>query len=205
MQVVSVNLGSARPHPAGDGRLTGIYKEPVDAIEATAGGVVGDAVMNTRHHGGPSKAICVYCGDHYSAWRERYPEAGFAPGTFGENLTVSGWDESACLGDLLRIGAATVQVSQPRGPCATLAARLGIADFVAVCLAANWTGWYLRVIEPGIIRAGDPIELVSPDEHRLSIARANRIAHARPRDAAQVAELLAVEALAPEWRRDLGG
>lgn len=204
MRVVSVQRGEARPHPGSPGAKTGIFKTPVESIQLGYLGVDGDAVCNTKHHGGPSKAVCVYCGDHFAHWAGRYPHADWSPGAFGENLTVSGWAESDChLGDVLRIGSATVQVSQPRGPCGTLAARHQVEDFVKVCRAAGFTGWYLRVLEPGEVRPGDPIALLAAHPAAFTIARANVVMYADEPDPAEQAALLAIDALADSWREAL--
>lgn len=201
MRVVSVQRGEARPHPGSPGAKTGVFKRPVELIRLGYLGVEGDAVVNTKHHGGPSKAVCVYPSEHLAHWAGAYPRADWSPGAFGENLTVAGWTEAdACLGDILRIGAATVQISQPRGPCGTLSARHGIADFVPVCRAAGLTGWYLRVLVPAEVRAGDPIEVVARHPAAFTVARANAVMYAAEPDRAELAALLAVDALADSWR-----
>lgn len=204
MHVTSVNLGSAQPSPRGRGRQTGIYKLPTAQLLLTPVGVDGDAVLDRRWHGGPSKAVCVFCGDHYPSLAQAYPDGQWTAGAFGENLTLTGLDEeSAHVGDIFSLGDVRVQISQPRGPCATLAGRHGIRDFVAVCLRHNWTGWYLRVLAPGVVRAGT--ELVREWAHPLavSIAEANAIRYDSGASAAAVARLLAVDALSDSWREDL--
>ena len=74
------------------------------------------------NHGGPDKAVCVYSADHYADWRIELglPEMHF--GAFGENFTIGGLaEDDVCIGDIWRVGEATVQVSQPRQPCWKLA------------------------------------------------------------------------------------
>lgn len=203
MKVVSVQIGRAEPHPGDKTKVSGIFKRPVDSIDVGYAGVEADTVVDTRHHGGPDKAVCCYSTTGYDHWRSVYPAVEWGPGTFGENLTFEGLDEASLqVGDRLRIGQAVVQVSQPRGPCGKLAAKVGIPDFVKVCCQHGATGWYLRVLQPGTIRAGDEIERLATHPDRMTIAEANRIFYAR-NDAADLARLLAVDALSLAWRQDL--
>ncbi len=205
MQVVSVQIGQARPHPGGSpGKLSGIYKEPVELIEAGVLGAAGDNVLDTRHHGGPSKALCCYCLERYEHWRAVYPDLDWGPGSFGENLTVSGLDEdTARVGDVYDLGAARVQISQPRGPCATLAARHRLPEFAKVCVASLHTGWYFRVLRAGVIRAGDAVVPVARHPLGVTVAAANATRYAHPPEPAGIAALLEVDALSDAWRQDL--
>ncbi|MCC7492186.1 MAG: MOSC domain-containing protein [Fimbriimonadaceae bacterium] len=204
MHLLSVNQGGARPHPRGNGRQTGIYKEPVAVLTVTPVGVAGDVVCDRQHHGMPSKALCCYSGDHYPGWAERYPDGTWAAGTFGENLTVAGLTEDMVhLGDVWQIGAVVLQVSQPRGPCATLAGRVGLPDFVKVCLEVGWTGWYVRVLAPGDLRAGDAVSLRQAHPAAITVREANEVRYAATPHRAGLLRLLAVDALSDEWRRDL--
>lgn len=204
MHVAAVNLGQPRAVPGKPGKQSGIYKATVQRIEVGVLGVEGDAVVDRRHHGGPSKAVCCYPGQHYDSWRERFPDASWEPGTFGENLTLSGIDEAGvCLGDIWQIGEALAQVSQPRIPCGTLEARVGIRGFVGICLAAGHTGWYLRILRPGAVVAGLPIELRRAHPAGLTVAEANRVLHGGQAGAAEVDALLAVDTLADSWRESL--
>ena len=60
-------------------------------------------------------------------------------------------------------------------------------------------GAYLRVIHPGDIRAGDPIEVVHQPDHDVSVALSFRARTLQPE---LLARLLVVDAL-PEETRDL--
>ncbi len=75
-------------------------------------------------------------------------------------------EDDICVGDTIRLGTALVQVSGPRVPCANLARRIGRADWVRLTIRENRTGFYLRVLEPGIVQAGDKwllTERLNPD------------------------------------------
>lgn len=176
MQLISVNIGREQVvEHNGFSDLTGILKTPVaGAVEITPWGLVGDAVVDTKHHGGVDQAVYIYGEPDYAWWSA---QLGYelAPGTFGENLTISGL-ESADLnvGDILHIGAVALQVTAPRFPCATLAARMGDAGFVKRFRAAGRPGAYCRVLSAGAVRAGDAVTLERYTGETLTIGEMHR-------------------------------
>jgi MOSC domain-containing protein YiiM len=121
---------------------------------------------------------------------------------FGENLTVEGMQEAeVCIGDIYRIGTAEVQVSQPRQPCGTLAARFGRGDFVKMVVDSGRTGFYFRVLTEGLVQAGDSISLVERDPRGVTIAFANHIFHHDRRDREGIMKVLSLPALSGSWQK----
>jgi MOSC domain-containing protein YiiM len=162
MHVISVNVGQERPILRGkpSGR-TGIYKIPTAApVRVTPLGLEGDAIVDTQNHGGLDQAVYVFTALDY-AWWSAHLGRELAPGTFGDNLTVSGL-ESATLrvGDRLRVGQVLLEITAPRIPCVTLAARMEDPQFVKKYRHAEKPGVYCRVIEPGNVAPSDPVELI---------------------------------------------
>jgi MOSC domain-containing protein YiiM len=162
VRVVSVNAGRAEPMRIGARTIeTGIRKQPVERGYAGPLGLEGDVVADTENHGGPDQALYLYSVVDYAHWA---PELGGipAPGTFGENLTLSAFGADAVrIGDRYRIGAALVEVTASRIPCSTFSTRLGERDWVKRFAAARRPGLYVRVLEPGEIAAGDPVERIA--------------------------------------------
>ncbi|MET8452436.1 MOSC domain-containing protein [Streptomyces sp. NPDC005209] len=182
MNVLSVNLGRARAVPYTDQPqgLTGIDKRPVDGpVRVTApgpkgtvgSGLAGDAVCDLRHHGGDDQAVYAVAREDLDDW-ERELGHPLANGSFGENLTTRGLDVSgALIGERWRIGAALVlEVTSGRIPCRTFQAHLGERGWVKRFTQKGAPGAYLRVIEPGEIRAGDPVEIVHRPDHDVTVA-----------------------------------
>lgn len=156
MQVISVNRGKAQPVDNGKGiQMSGIYKEPVNGpVEITSFGLLEDTVVNTRHHGGPDQAVYIYGGADYDFWREALGQP-LLPGTFGENLTISELESAGyAAGDRLAIGQVLLEVTSPRIPCDTFAARMGDPGFIDRFRLAERPGLYCRVIQPGTVEAG---------------------------------------------------
>ena len=119
MKVVSVNAGRTELMQVGSRMVeTGIRKSPLGRGHVHALGLAGDVVADEENHGGLDQALYLYSCDDYAHWA---PELGGmpAPGTFGENLTLSSFgEEQVRIGDRFRIGAALVEVTAPRIPCA---------------------------------------------------------------------------------------
>lgn len=194
-------LPSGRPGPT---LRTAIGRAPVEGpVHVGPSGAAGDAVGDTEHHGGPDKALCAYVVDHLPFWRARL-DREMEPGAFGENLSLTGADEGeVAVGDVYEVGTAVVQVSQPRGPCATLARRWQVHDLVTQVRGTGWTGWYLRVLRSGSIAAGMSLRLRERPHPEWTIARCNEVAYRERPDAstaAQAAVAAELEALSAEWR-----
>lgn len=165
-------------------------------------GLEGDTVGDTRNHGGHDKAVCVYPATRYTAWEARYGRPLPRP-AFGENLLVSGQDEATvCVGDVYALGTALVQVSQPRVPCYKPAAFSGERRLTVDLRATGWTGWYLRVLEPGAVTEGDTIALVERTEGALDVLTLNRVRYG-PRDADALRAAARTPALMDAWREAL--
>ncbi len=165
-------------------------------------GLAGDEQADRRVHGGRDKAVLCYAWAHYATWRAQMPACPLldAPGAFGENLSVEGLDEHRVhLGDRYRIGSALFAVSQGRQPCFKLNLRFGVADMAARVQDSLRTGWYLSVLEPGMVAAGDEVVLVERPCPSHTIA--DLLAAIRDREVrAEVLDPILALPLAPSWR-----
>jgi MOSC domain-containing protein YiiM len=180
--------------------MTGICKKPNAGPRLlTRQGFEGDGVGDLKHHGGFDKAVCVYGIEHYPYW-EAVLGITLPPAAFGENLSVQGMrEEDVCIGDVYCIGTAEVQVSQPRQPCRTLAARYGRDDLVKLVVDSGRTGWYFKVVSEGRIQTGDGISLLEREPRGVSVAFANQIYHHDRKDREGIETVLSVPALSASW------
>ena len=161
MHILSINIGAVRTiGNANVSGQTGIYKLPAAGpVQVTADGLADDAIVDTRNHGGPDQAVYIYGGADYAWWAAELGRE-LAPGTFGENLTISNLETAGlAIGDRLYISGVLLEVTAPRIPCDTFAQRMGDPGFVARFRAAERPGCYCRVIREGILRAGEPVTL----------------------------------------------
>lgn len=126
-------------------------------------GLEGDECADLQAHGGPDQAIHHYAADHIPFWASRHPEhaTAFVPGCFGENVATEGLDEcSLCIGDVLSMGSARVQISQGRQPCWKFNAHIGRNDMAYEFRQTCKTGRYYRVLEPGIVTPDSFMHLI---------------------------------------------
>ncbi|MFB8102182.1 MULTISPECIES: MOSC domain-containing protein [Streptomyces] len=183
MRLLSVNIGRPTPLPSagGPGGLSGIDKRPFEGSvrvsdpgpKGTGGsGLAGDAVCDLRNHGGSDQAVYAFAREELDAWERRLGGRELANGVFGENLTTLGVDVSgALIGERWRVGdELLLEVASGRIPCRTFADHVKEEKWVRRFTQEAVTGAYLRVIEPGTIRAGDPVEIVHRPDHEVTAA-----------------------------------
>ncbi|MEV3857928.1 MOSC domain-containing protein [Streptomyces sp. NPDC050095] len=186
MKLLSLNLGRPKAVEYTDQAegVTGIDKQPVEGpvrVSAPgpkgtgASGLAGDAVCELRHHGGDDQAVYAFAREDLDAWEATLGRA-LPSGSFGENLTTEGVDVTgAKIGERWRIGPdLLLEVSSSRIPCRTFQGHLGEKGWVKRFTQDQRPGAYLRVIEPGEIRAGDAIEVVHRPDHEVTVAFAFR-------------------------------
>jgi MOSC domain-containing protein YiiM len=193
MQLLSVNLGKSEPVPGSkDSYLSGIAKRPVERpVGIGSEGLEGDVVCDQRYHGGQDQAVYLYGAPDY-AWWEAELGRTLAPGTFGENLTLTDWESAtAAVGDRFFIGEVTLEVTSPRVPCATLSRHMGDSAFLKKFRKAERPGVYCRVLREGIVQAGDAVRGEPHEGETLGIMELYRDAFAPAKDAATLRRHLA--------------
>jgi MOSC domain-containing protein YiiM len=161
MHLTSVNVGQRRTQQKGNAlETTGIYKTPTQqSVQVTSLGLEGDFIASLDDHGGPDQAVYVYGASDYKWWSSALGK-DLAPGTFGENLTISDLESARFnIGDRLHVGSVVLEVTAPRTPCSTLARRMGDPLFVKKYARAERPGLYCRVLEAGSVKTGDFVEL----------------------------------------------
>ena len=209
MRLLSVNVGHPQPNPWKTMKLTGIDKRPVEGpVMVTrpraAGmgmvGLAGDRVYDVRNHGGPDQAVYAYAREDLDYWAAQLGRP-LPSGVFGENLTTEDADPNAALiGERWRIGPDLIlEASAPRIPCGTFQGWLRRAGWIKRFTAAATPGTYLRVIEPGLIRAGDPVVIEERPAHDVTVAVTFRALTTEP---GLLPRLLAADAL-PDGVKEL--
>jgi MOSC domain-containing protein YiiM len=205
MKLLSVNVGRPRPGVGKGLSTTGIDKQPVVGAVTVAApgpkgtgavGLAGDRVYDVRHHGGADQAVYAYAREDLDGWEGELGRP-LPNGFFGENLPTAGIDvNGAVIGERWRVGPDVIlEASCPRIPCATFQGWLGRKGWIKQFTKAAVPGAFLRVIEPGDIRAGDPVEIVFRPDHDVTIALVFRAVTLEPD---LLPRLLAAEALPAE-------
>lgn len=208
-QILSIQIGQIqRFNVAGnvdDSWTSAIRKMNVSrAVHVGHTGIAGDEQADLVNHGGPEKAVLAYASKHYAAWNAEFPDMNFEAGGFGENLTVSDFDESTCcIGDTFRIGDCLLQISQPRQPCWKLSGRWNLPRLAVLVQQNGRTGWYFRVLNEGMLEAGMNMKLVDCPYPEFSVAWVNSVMYAKPRRHEDDRRLAECPALSESWRTNL--
>lgn len=169
--VLQVNTGPPQVFLIG-GRLTetAIVKTAADGRIRIADDHVGDDVQaDPVHHGGRDQAVYAYDRANYDAWTADRGH-DLPNGFLGDNLTLSGIDvDRARIGERWQVGDEVVlEVTSPRIPCAKLDWRMQ-DDFMSTFLHADRPGAYLRIVTPGEVAAGDPVDVVRAMDHDVTV------------------------------------
>jgi MOSC domain-containing protein YiiM len=186
-----------------EGEPSGFLKQPRQgAVMAQELGLDGDEIADLSVHGGPDKAVYGYGMDHYPAWAAEQPRhaALFGAGVMGENLAIAGMTEAdICVGDVHSVGAALLQVCQPRQPCFKLALRFGDPMMVKAMVKTRRSGWYYRVLQPGAMQAGDAVTLQTRPNPDFPFTRLVEIVYARDPSRGELERMAAMDGLARQW------
>ncbi|MCC6320419.1 MAG: MOSC domain-containing protein [Phycisphaerales bacterium] len=145
----------------------GVPKLPVPLARITRAGVEGDSQNDTKHHGGPDRAVCLFSLEVIQRLRaEGHP---IRPGTAGENLTTEGLEWSRITpGARLRIVAAAdgahteLEVVSYTRPCSTIRDSFMDLKHNRIFQDAHpgESRVYARVLREGTVRVGDSIEII---------------------------------------------
>jgi MOSC domain-containing protein YiiM len=146
----------------------GIPKRAIPSGQLTEAGVAGDA-WRYPFHGGRRQAILLVTVEGI----DELVSQGFPlfAGALGENLTTRGLDRRELrIGQRFRAGAAEIELTKMRTPCATLdvyGPGIQAAIYDARVQAGDsgsprWglSGFYASVVRPGTVSASDPIALL---------------------------------------------
>ncbi|MBT2161771.1 MOSC domain-containing protein [Zobellia barbeyronii] len=204
MKIISTNIGSPTTITwNGKEEQTGIFKYPVDeSLFLGKTDVAKDTVIDRKHHAGINKACFLFSVDHYDYWKNKYPNLDWNWGMFGENLTVSDFDESKIrIGDIYKLGSVLVQVSQPREPCYKLGIRFEDQGILKEYIDYGFPGTYVRILEEGEVKKGDELVLVEQSENRLTVKDFYQLLFMRKKDPSILQLALTNESL-PEYKRE---
>ncbi|MDC6351885.1 MOSC domain-containing protein [Zeaxanthinibacter sp. PT1] len=207
MKVLATNIAEpATFFWEGKEHKTGIYKIPTkDPIYLDTEAVSGDTIGSPKVHGGAYKACYLFSAEEYAFWKPLYPLLNWNWGMFGENLTVSGMKESEIrIGDQYRVGDSLVEVTQPREPCFKLGYRFKDQEIINAFINRNRPGTYVRVLEKGLVQAGDTLKLERRSGNLLTVEQCYRLIYDRDKNKKHLQWALSNESLPQRFRTNLG-
>ncbi len=142
----------------------GVPKLPVDRAAVDLDGMEGDRQADRKHHGGPDQTLCLYSLEVIEMLQaEGHP---IEPGSAGENLTISGLDWATVapaqrfhIGDDL-----IIEITDVATPCAKNAQWFADGKFSRMSDTKHpgASRWYAKVLTPGTVATGDPVNQISP-------------------------------------------
>ena len=189
-----------------EGEKTGIYKDPVESAQIDENGIIGDIQADKRFHGGPEKALHQYSIYSYQQITQQFDELeGIAvAGSIGENISSADLDDTnVYIGDIYKIGEVVVQVSQPRTPCWKINSRFDNSKLAKFIAQQQITGWYYRVVENGLMKVGDEIELLERQNETASIKTFTQITLQHRPSLEELNLLINISGLNLEWKARL--
>lgn len=208
MRIESIQVG--KPKTLAADWTSAIFKHTVNGlISLNKTNLAGDEQADLSVHGGPDKAVNVYCQEHYTYWNQRalFPlrKRILLPnppnGSFGENFTVSGMQESdVCIGDTYEVGSTIVQISQPRQPCWKLARKFNQPKLPFWVQKTSKTGWYFRVLQEGEVEQYNEFKLLERKNPQWTIQRANQLMYHKHKDQKQIHSILECNELSASWK-----
>jgi len=204
LKLVSINI--ARPQKINFDESkkqyrTGIFKKPVtEEVFLEENGFQGDGVGDTRFHGGKDLAVCGYFINHYKFWESELNRE-LRPGAFGENLSLTGIDETKInIGDQYSLGNAEIEVSQPRQPCHKLNKVFNLQAMACKVQTTGFTGCYFRVKKIGWVKPDSEIIKIKDGKENISIESINVLMFKEKKNMNLLRKVVKLEALSFEWR-----
>jgi ferredoxin-NADP reductase/MOSC domain-containing protein YiiM/ferredoxin len=184
---------------------TAVWKQPIqDKRMVRRLNIDGDGQGDLAGHGGEHRAVMVYQMDSYRYWEHYLGRKDFTYGQFGENFTIEGLpDDEVCIGDRYRIGGALFEITQPRVTCYRVGMRMEEPRMPSLLVKHHRPGFYFRVIEEGMVGAGDEIVKIADGSERVTVAEVDALLYLPGRSRDRLSRALRVPALSAGWKGSL--
>lgn len=205
---IIIGLYAGTPEELWPGRPPSAIRKSavIGPVKVDKCGFTQDRQADLNVHGGEEKAIHHYPSEHMVFWQKMFPGDArrFVSGCFGENISTTGLTEhNLCLGDILTLGSALVQVCQGRQPCWKLNAHLENKQMAAQFQRTLKTGWYYRVLEEGTVTTADTMRLVDRPNPDWPLFKVSQARFSKLLDTRSAHELVSLPELSESWRAAL--
>jgi len=195
--IKSIAFGKAKQYKFGQKEFESAYKKDnfVNKIKVNKLGLEGDFQVDKRFHGGVDKAI------HFGAYKHLQVNEDFDKLAIGCNILLEDVSEvDICVGDIYKIGEVKLEVTQPRQPCWKIGALFS-KEVKRYINEHHATGWYVRVLEEGIINIKDKMVLEKRVSN-LSIKDLSSYLKTPPSDKRIIDEILNLDCIAKSYKKD---
>ncbi|MGB0908827.1 MAG: MOSC domain-containing protein [Nitrospirales bacterium] len=149
----------------------GVPKRPIEQAYISGEGVDGDKQRNRVLHSGADHALCLYSLELIEALRRE--GHSIAPGSSGENFTISGLDWSILQpGDQLHIGDSVhIEMTHYAVPCRYNAQWFLRKDYKRIShkVHPGWSRIYAKVLAEGPVQRGDAVFIEVPRSMEIQV------------------------------------
>ena len=177
IHIQSINLGQVQPLTDyhGISFISAVAKRPTNnEILLTKTGIEGDSVADTHHHGGAERALHLFSFEHYEFFNQQAETILPIP-AFGENITLRGLTEKETrVGDILQIGTAQIQISQPTQRCRTMGRAIHQKKLLKWIHMHYMTGVYARVLKEGRFSVRSKVRILQKGPSALNVHYLNQ-------------------------------
>jgi len=160
LTIQSIAIGKAKEYTVKNKVFTSAYKKDTfkDSACVTPLGLEDDIQVDKEFHGGLDKAIHIGSSKHFDIFEKTHNQE-LDKLAIGCNIIIDKYDENdICIGDIYTIGEVELEVTQPRQPCWKIGALFG-KDINRYIVKQSATGWYVRVLNEGIINREEKMVL----------------------------------------------
>ena len=150
---------------------TAFLKKTVQGpVVLTQDNLNGDKQADLMNHGGNDKAVYAFSTEHHNYWKQKLGINHIDYGKFGENLSISGLNESdIAIGDRIQINDCILEVSQPRIPCYKISFEFKEMSMLNNFISYAHTGVYFRVIQTGTMTSNSPVEVIYKHPDKITV------------------------------------
>ena len=174
MKFKILNVFTGKVAKLANNKESAIIKHPAKVITLSKKSIDEDTNADKRYHGGEMRVVHHFSQKHYDYLKERFPDIAekFVPGSFGENIITKELTEDELnIGDIYQLGTAKVQLTVCRRPCSTINYGYDDNRILKEIMATGRTGWFYRVLEEGVVKAGDELVFLERPFPNLQLSK----------------------------------
>ncbi len=138
----------------------GVPKPSVKTLHIVESGCIGDKQNDTKHHGGPNRAVCLFSHEVLQTLQQE--GHSIFPGSVGENILLNGiqW-ANISIGSQLEFDQVVLEVTSDAPPCRTIKDSFlnESSKRISVKIEPESTRWYAKVIQAGVVAVGEAVIL----------------------------------------------
>tara|TARA_B110000483_G_scaffold207439_1_gene252412 strand:+ start:62 stop:523 length:462 start_codon:yes stop_codon:yes gene_type:complete len=138
----------------------GVPKASVQTLHIVESGCIGDKQNDTKHHGGPNRAVCLFSEEVLQTLQQE--GHSIFPGSVGENILINGiqW-ANISIGSQLHFDQVVLEITSDAPPCRTIKESFlnGTFKRISAKIEPESSRWYAKVIQAGVVAVGESVAL----------------------------------------------